>query len=84
LCNCLIIQNLNNIVNDSNNKISIPPCYLDYIEVFDKKNCDKLSPYREYDCEIYLMDNSIIFYGPIYPLTEAESDELIKYILKKT
>jgi len=83
LCNCLIIQNLdnNNIVNDSDNKISIPPCYLDYIEVFDEKNCDKLPPlYREFDCEINLKDNSILFYGPIYPLTEEERDELKKYI----
>jgi len=82
LCNCLIIQNLdnNNIVNDSDNKISIPPCYLDYIEVFDEKNCDKLPPHREYNCEINLKDNSIILYGPIYPLTEAERDELKKYI----
>ena len=41
------------------------------------------SPHREYDCEIRLKDNSNLFYGhiyPIYPLTEAERDELKKYI----
>jgi len=82
LCNCLVIKNLdnNNIVNDSNIKIFIPPYYLDYIKVFDEKNCDELPPHREYDCERNLKDNSILFYGPIYPLTEAEKDELKKYI----
>ena len=26
----------------------------------------------EYDCEIRIKDNSNLFYGPSYPLTEAE------------
>eukprot|EP00833_Pecoramyces_ruminatium_P007661 jgi/Orpsp1_1/1181693/evm.model.c7180000078227.2 len=49
-------------------------------EVFNERNCDVLPPHCEYDCEIRLKDNSNLFYGPIYPLTEVERDELKKYI----
>jgi len=71
----------NNNENDLNQKvIGVPPIYKDFIEVFNEKNCNILPPHREYDCEIKLKDNSNLFYGPIYPLTEAERDELKKYI----
>jgi len=39
-----------------------------------------LPPHREYDCEIQLKDNSNLFYGPLYPLTELEREELKKYL----
>jgi len=45
-----------------------------------KKNCEVLPPHRPYDCEIKLKDNSTLFYGPLYPLTEVEREELKKYI----
>ncbi|MBE6133033.1 MAG: hypothetical protein E7180_06615 [Erysipelotrichaceae bacterium] len=70
-------------INSSSNKVNlslIPSHYSDFVEVFNEKNCDILPPHREYDCEIKLKDNSNLFYGPIYPLTEAERDELKKYI----
>jgi len=52
------------------------------MEVFNERNYDIFPPHREYDCEIRLKDKSNLFYGPIYPLTEAERDEL-KSISKK-
>jgi len=39
-----------------------------------------LPPHRVYDCEINLKDNSILFYGPLYPLTELEREELKKQL----
>ena len=51
-----------------------------FTPVFNERYCDVLPPHREYDCEIKLKDNSNLFYGPIYPLTETERDELKKYL----
>jgi len=48
--------------------------------VFNEKNCNVLPPHRVYDCEINLKDNSILFYGPLYPLTELEREELKKQL----
>jgi len=78
ICNCLKISNFENKLNQK--IIGIPPIYKNYAEVFNERNCDILPPHREYDCEIRLKDNSNLFYGPIYPLTEVERDELKKYI----
>jgi len=39
-----------------------------------------LPPHRVYDCEINLKDNSILFYSPLYPLTELEREELKKQL----
>ena len=61
----------------------MPPIYKDFIKVFNERNCNILPPHREYDCEIKLKDNSNLFYGPIYPLTEAERDELKKVYKRK-
>ena len=78
ICKCLNISNFENTLNQK--VIGVPPIYKEYIEVFNERNCDILPPHREYDCEIRLKDNSNLFYGPIYPLIEAERDELKKYI----
>jgi len=48
--------------------------------VFNEKNCSVLPPHRVYDCEINLKDNSSLFYGPLYPLTELEWEELKKQL----
>ena len=49
-------------------------------EVFNENNCNVLPPHRNYDCEIKLKDNCSLFYGPLYPLTETEREELKKYL----
>ena len=60
--------------------VKVPIIYLDYKEVFNEKNCNVLPPHRVYDFEINLKNNSILFYGPLYPLTELERDELKKQL----
>eukprot|EP00833_Pecoramyces_ruminatium_P003331 jgi/Orpsp1_1/1177363/evm.model.c7180000061152.1 len=69
-----------NIINKEKGCKNIPIQYLDLREVFNERNCDKLPPHREYDCEIKLKDNSSLFYGPLYSLTEVEREELKKYL----
>ena len=73
---CIEKKNL----NKDENLVKVPIIYLDYKEVFNEKNCNVLPPHRVYDCEINLKDNSILFYGPLYPLTELERDELKKQL----
>jgi len=48
--------------------------------MLNEKNCNVLPPHRVYDCEINLKDNSILFYGPLYPLIELEREELKKQL----
>ena len=77
ICNSLKSSKFGDNVDEY---VGVPPIYREYVEVFNEKNCNILPPHREYDCEIKLKNNSNLFYGPIYPLTEAERDELKKYI----
>jgi len=76
LCNseksCIEKKNL----NKNPNSVTVPIIYLDYKEVFNEKNCNALPLHRVYDCEINLKYNSILFYCPLYPLTELEREEL--------
>jgi len=70
----------NSNLNKDSNSVTVPIIYLDFKEVFNEKNCNVLPPHRVYDCEINLKDNSILFYGPLYPLTELEREELKKQL----
>ncbi len=79
-CNIIKSCNKNKKLNKDSNSVTVPTIYLKYKEVFNEKNCDVLPPHREYDCEIQLKDNSNLFYGPLYPLTELEREELKKYL----
>eukprot|EP00833_Pecoramyces_ruminatium_P015483 jgi/Orpsp1_1/1189515/evm.model.d7180000072564.1 len=58
----------------------VPVQYRDLIEVFSKKNADKLPPHRLTDCKIVLEKDATLHYGPVYPLTEEESKVLKEYI----
>jgi len=66
-------------LNKDSNSVAVPSNYLKYKEGFNEKNCDVLPPHREYDCEIQLKDDSNLFYGPLYLLTELEREELRKF-----
>ena len=79
-CNIIKSCNKSKKLNKDSNSVAVPSNYLKYKEVFNEKNCDVLPPHREYDCEIQLKDNSNLFYGPLYPLTELEREELRKYL----
>ena len=79
-CNTINSCNEKTKINKDLKSVIVPSNYLEFKEVFNEKNCDVLPPHRQYDCEIKLKDNSSLFYGPLYPLTEIERDELKKYL----
>lgn len=58
----------------------IPKPYQDLAAVFSKKNADKLPPHRPVDCKIVLEKDATLHYGPIYSLSEQESQVLKEYI----
>ena len=58
----------------------LPTILQPYKDIFDEGSANILPPHRQYDCEIKLKPNSILYYGPIYPLTDAESKALKEYI----
>ena len=58
----------------------MPKKLLPFKDDFNEIYANELPPHRPYDCEIILMPNTVLFYGPIYPLTEKESITLKEYI----
>lgn len=69
--------------DDEDNDINIediPIHYRDVSNVFSKSKADKLPPHRPVDCKIVLEDDATLHYGPIYPLSEQESQALKEYI----
>ena len=56
--------------------IILPNELLEYQDFFNEKSAEKLPPHRPYDCQINLIANSKLYYGPIYPLTDTESKVL--------
>ena len=49
-------------------------------DVFSESSANKLPPHRPYDCQINLIADSKLYYGPIYPLTDKESKVLKDYL----
>jgi len=49
-------------------------------DVFSESSANKLPPHRPYDCQINLIADSKLYYGPIYPLTDKESKVLKEYL----
>jgi len=76
----LSLESINDISNSSNRIITLPKELISYKDVFSESAANELPPHRPYDCEIRLKENSKLFYGPIYPLTDEESKALEKYI----
>ncbi len=68
-------ENVNNKINQS-----LPKKLMPFKDVFSEIYANELPPHRPYDCEIQLLPNTVLFYGPIYPLTEKESTALKEYI----
>ena len=58
----------------------MPKKLLPFKDDFNEIYANELPPHWPYDCEIILMPNTVLFYGPIYPLTEKESITLKEYI----
>jgi len=57
----------------------LPKKLLPFKDDFSEIYANELPPHRPYDCEIKLMPNTVLFYRPIYPLTEKESITLKEY-----
>ena len=58
----------------------IPSVYQEFVEVFSKKNAEKLPPHRSTDHAIDLEPGSKLPYGRIYSLSETELKALKAYI----
>jgi len=59
---------------------TLPNELFEFSDVFNEKEAEKLPPHREYDCQINLVDNAKLFYGPNYSLTDEETTVLEKYL----
>ncbi|CAG8666602.1 13662_t:CDS:2 [Cetraspora pellucida] len=59
---------------------TLPIKYNNFSDVFDKKEADRLSEHRPYDCAIDLAPGKQPPWGPIYKLSELELETLKKYI----
>ncbi|KAI2660046.1 Retrotransposon-derived protein PEG10 [Labeo rohita] len=59
---------------------SIPPEYQDLLEAFSKTKATHLPPHRSGDCAIDLIPGATPPRGRIFPLSQAESEAMQKYI----
>ena len=66
--------------SDTDPESCLPDELAHFKDVFSESSADKLPPHRPYDCQINLIKDSKLFYGPIYPLTDEESSALKEYI----
>src|SRR5690606_1181535 len=62
-------------------KTKVPSEYHDYLDLFKKKEGDKLPPHRPHvDHKIELVPGGQPTFGPLYNLSETEAKELSEYI----
>src|SRR5690606_21901102 len=62
-------------------KTKVPSEYHDYLDLFKKKEGDKLPPHRPYvDHKIELVPGGQPTFGPLYNLSETEAKELSEYV----
>ena len=54
--------------------------YSAWIEVFNEKLANTLPKHRPNDCAIELKEGATFFYGPIYPTSKEEDEEIQKYL----
>ena len=59
---------------------NLPARYNDFLDVFEKRNADRLPAPRPYDCPIKLQDGAHPPFGPIYGLSEPELEALRTYL----
>ncbi|CAJ0966492.1 unnamed protein product [Ranitomeya imitator] len=62
------------------NLLDLPATYLTYADVFNKKEAETLLPHRTYVCHIILFPGSSPPRGHNYPLSQAETQAMSKYI----
>jgi hypothetical protein len=59
---------------------AIPPKYHEFVDLFSKREADKLPPHRPYDHQIPLEPGSSPPAGPIYRMAPVELEAARKYI----
>jgi len=77
------ISKLNSSLNPisySELKSKLPKVLMEFLDVFSESSANELPPHRQYDCQINIIANGKLHYGPIYPLTDKEIKALEKYI----
>ena len=82
----LFTVNMRDIEHALNPKPEIDPAtvlpseYHEFLDVFSKKEADKLPERRSYDHKILLMDGKEPMYGPLYGMSRDELLVLQKYL----
>jgi len=66
--------------SETSSIITLPDELSEFNDVFNEKEAEKLPPHRSYDCQINLVDNAKLYYGPNYSLTDEESTVLERYL----
>jgi len=66
--------------NEDQEFISIPKELEDLKDVFDERLPEKLPPHRIYDCRIDLKPTAVPFYGPLYSMSQKETNTLQEYL----
>ena len=61
-------------------EVSLPKELVKFKDVFSESSANKLPPHRTYDCQINLVKDAKLYYGPIYPLNDEETAALKEYI----
>ena len=65
---------------DEQTRLSVPPQFHDFLDVFSPTEVKKLPPHRPYDINIDLEDGTTPPFGPIYSLSLDERKALSDYI----
>ena len=58
----------------------LPEHYKNYLDVFDRKESDKLPPYRPFDCKIPLQEGKEPPYSPLYNMSRDELQVVRNYL----
>jgi hypothetical protein len=61
----------------------LPPMYHEFSKVFGEEEFKVLPPHRPYDLAIDLKEGAKLHHGPLYSMTELESQTLKKWINKE-
>ena len=60
----------------------MPEEYHDLLDVFEKKNTNKLSSYQDYNIKIELESRKMPNFGPLYSMSQEELQVLQQYLDK--
>lgn len=62
----------------------LPPELQDFGDVFDKAKAETLPDHHPYDCAIDLIEGAVLKYGPIYNLSDKETETLYSPVIPAT